>query len=144
MSDSPATKESLHSVDSEKAIDAPVAFVQSADISTADDGVNRARFSALWKAARWLDSFGVEVRGVERVSEGERNHTKVFDSFYFWSGANCQVSTFALGALGGSVFQLGLIDATLTIVFFNLLMTLPVALFSTVRRFLLPDIQLGS
>lgn len=48
-----------------------------------------------------------------------------------WMGANCQISTVALGTLGASIFQLQLIDAALTILFFNLLTTIPVALFST-------------
>lgn len=39
--------------------------------------------------------------------------------------------TFSLGTLGSSIFYLGLIDSCLTILFFNLLCTLPVAFFST-------------
>lgn len=40
-------------------------------------------------------------------------------------------STFSLGTLGNSIFGMGLTEACLVIVFFNLLCTIPVALFST-------------
>ena len=45
--------------------------------------------------------------------------------------ANTTVSTFALGTLGNSIWYMGLRDAVLTILFFNLLATIPVAYFST-------------
>jgi purine-cytosine permease-like protein len=48
-----------------------------------------------------------------------------------WMAANMTISTFSLGTLGPVVFYLGLRDAILTIIFFNLLSTLPVAYFST-------------
>lgn len=48
-----------------------------------------------------------------------------------WAGANTQISTIALGTLGASVFRLSLRDSFITILFFNLFTTLPVALFST-------------
>jgi len=47
-----------------------------------------------------------------------------------WMAANCTVSTVSLGTLGPSVFFLGLKESILTIVFFNLLSTIPVAYFS--------------
>jgi purine-cytosine permease-like protein len=50
---------------------------------------------------------------------------------WLWLAANCTTSTFALGTLGASIFQLNFRPAVLTIVFFNLLSTFPVAYFST-------------
>lgn len=41
------------------------------------------------------------------------------------------VSTFAIGALAIPVFNLGFVDALLTIFFFNCLSIIPVAFFST-------------
>lgn len=41
------------------------------------------------------------------------------------------VSSFAIGALAVTVFQLGFIDSLLTILFINLLAITPVAFFST-------------
>ena len=48
-----------------------------------------------------------------------------------WLAANMNVSTFALGALGVTVFQLGFVDGLLTIIFITMLGITPVALFST-------------
>jgi purine-cytosine permease-like protein len=48
-----------------------------------------------------------------------------------WFGANTTIATFALGTLGSSVFGLDFRPATLTIIFFNLISTIPVAYFST-------------
>src|ERR1700733_6523754 len=47
-----------------------------------------------------------------------------------WMAANMTISTFSLGTLAIGVFHLGLRDAILTIVFFNLLSTIPVSYFS--------------
>merc|ERR1711939_706951 len=97
-----------------------------------NDGINRDLpiVRKLWAAVQWLDRFGVEARGVERVPEDERHHHRVADAGFMWGSANCTISTFALGFLGQSVFGLGLADSALVILFFNLLCTLPVALFS--------------
>lgn len=55
---------------------------------------------------------------------------KPIDSFTMWLAANMTISTFSLGTLGVSIFELELRPAVLTILFFNLLSTLPVAWFS--------------
>ncbi|BGP18622.1 hypothetical protein JCM10213_004171 [Rhodosporidiobolus nylandii] len=101
------------------------------EVLQADDGVQRGGVvGALWKVAKKLDSYGVEVRGVERVPEDERHHTSYADSGYLWASANCTISTLSLGTLGNSIWGMGGADACLCIVFFNLLCTLPVAAFS--------------
>ncbi|KAK4704490.1 hypothetical protein P7C70_g1724, partial [Phenoliferia sp. Uapishka_3] len=108
----------------------------------ASDGVTRhgGILGKMWDTVLYLDHFGVEVRdvasssffrGIERVPEEERHHRSIADSGYLWCSANLTISTFALGTLGNSIWYMGLIDSALTIVFFNLLCTLPVALFST-------------
>jgi purine-cytosine permease-like protein len=50
---------------------------------------------------------------------------------WFWLSPNGTIPTFALGTLGASLFQLTFRPAVLTIIFFNLLSTIPVAYFST-------------
>jgi purine-cytosine permease-like protein len=50
---------------------------------------------------------------------------------WLWLSANCSTSTFALGTLGASLFQLSFRPAVLTIIFLNLLSTIPVAYLST-------------
>ncbi|GAA6029111.1 hypothetical protein JCM8097_001605 [Rhodosporidiobolus ruineniae] len=122
-------------LDIEKGVSSPDAAgaVDTEVLSAEYDGYKHKGgvLGALWKAARWLDSFGVEVRGVERVPENERHHTSYADSGYLWASANCTISTLSLGTLGNKIFYLGATDACLVILFFNLLTTLPVALFST-------------
>ncbi|KAF9646563.1 hypothetical protein BDM02DRAFT_3099625 [Thelephora ganbajun] len=84
----------------------------------------------LWKIVDRLD--GVESRGIERVLPNERNHTqRLSDCMWMWLAANTTTATFALGTLGASVFDLGFRPTVLTIIFFNLLSTIPVAYFST-------------
>lgn len=72
----------------------------------------------------------LQVRGVERVPPNERFHTGVYDAGYLWGSANMTISTFSLGTLATNIYGLGPTDACLTALFFNLLTTLPVALFS--------------
>ncbi|GAA5991671.1 hypothetical protein JCM10908_001086 [Rhodotorula pacifica] len=104
------------------------------EVSSQDDGIKRDSSTGvigwLWKVSKKLDSYGVEVRGVERVPEDERHHARYFDSGTLWMSANMTISTFSLGTLGNSVFELQATDACLVILFFNLLCCLPVALFS--------------
>ncbi|ORY81769.1 putative purine-cytosine permease [Leucosporidium creatinivorum] len=85
----------------------------------------------MWKVVLWADAFGVEARGIERVPEDERHHAGLFDSGFLWFSANMTVATLSLGTLGSSIWEMGLTDSLLTIIFFNLLTTLPVALFAT-------------
>lgn len=55
----------------------------------------------------------------------------VTDRTLEWLAANMVVSSFAIGALAVPVFQLGFVDALLTILFINLLGITPVCFFST-------------
>ncbi|EJC99821.1 uncharacterized protein FOMMEDRAFT_22878 [Fomitiporia mediterranea MF3/22] len=87
----------------------------------------------LWRAVLYVDKFGVEVRGIERVYPEDRSARTIadlLDAATMWLAANSTISTYSLGTLGISVFELGLKEACLTILFFNLLSTLPVAYFA--------------
>lgn len=54
--------------------------LESGEVVSAHDGVNRdaGAVAWLWRISKKLDSYGVEVRGVERVPEHERNHPYVY------------------------------------------------------------------
>jgi purine-cytosine permease-like protein len=65
------------------------------------------------------------------VPEDERPHTAWWDNGTLWFSVNACVSTFGVGYLGHLYYGMGLRDAALTIVFFNLLSVAPVAYFST-------------
>lgn len=89
--------------------------------------------AALWKAVLYIDKYGVEVRGIERIrpeDRSARSFADLLDAATMWLAANSTISTFSLGTLAVSVFQLGLKEACLTILFFNLLSTAPVAYFA--------------
>jgi NCS1 nucleoside transporter family len=74
---------------------------------------------------------GIEVHGIERVSPITRPHLRISDNFTIWFSANLVISTFALGTLATSVFQLGFWDSVVAIIVFNILGVLPVAFLST-------------
>lgn len=77
---------------------------------------------------------GVEQRGIERVPEDERTDTgfkALLNVSTMWFSANLVVAAFALGLLAQSVFGLGVADAMLVILFFNLIGITPVCFFST-------------
>lgn len=100
------------------------------------------------KLQRLAGKLKVEQRGIERVPEDERTDTSYFnigsmvcshDPPSFWSeshlsqwlAANMVVPSFTIGVLGKPLFNVGFVDAILTILFFNLLSTLTVCFFST-------------
>lgn len=77
-------------------------------------------------------SLNAEVKGIDRISEEERNPKEgVLNAASMWFSANMVIASLALGMLGGGVLGLSFWEAVLTIIFFNLLGLLPVAFFST-------------
>ncbi|KAE9385571.1 hypothetical protein BT96DRAFT_968444 [Gymnopus androsaceus JB14] len=96
-----------------------------------NDSVPRSKFASLWALVAFLDKYGVEARGIERIPPDQRTQTSPLAPFWLWLAANMTISTFAIGVLAQSIFFLGLKEAALTIIFFNLLCNLPVAYFST-------------
>src|SRR5436190_8240947 len=74
---------------------------------------------------------GIETRGIERVPSGYRADHRILNNFTMWFSANMVISTFALGTLATSVFELGFWDSVAAIIIFNVLGILPVAFLST-------------
>lgn len=83
------------------------------------------------RTQRFAGKWSIEQRGIERVPEDERTDTNLAKVGTMWLAANMVVSSFAIGALAVPVFQLGFVDALLTILFINLLGITPVCFFST-------------
>ncbi|WPH01683.1 Hypothetical protein R9X50_00453500 [Acrodontium crateriforme] len=86
------------------------------------------------KCMRLAGKFKMEQRGIERVPEDERTDAgfkALLNVSTMWLSANLVVSSFAIGLLANSVFYLGVADAMLVVLFFNLLGVLPVCFFST-------------
>ncbi|WOO78800.1 Purine-cytosine permease fcyB [Vanrija pseudolonga] len=73
------------------------------------------RYNAKLEAA-----LGIEARGIERVPENERPDHRLWGNLTLWLSANCVLPTFGVGILGPLLFDLGLGDSMLTIVFFVL------------------------
>ncbi|KAK0908492.1 Purine-cytosine permease fcy21 [Friedmanniomyces endolithicus] len=86
------------------------------------------------KLMRFAGKIGIEQRGIERVPEDERTDTgfrSLLNVGTMWCSANMVVSSFALGLLANSLFFLGVADAMLVILFFNIIGLSVVSLFST-------------
>ncbi|KNZ73582.1 Purine-cytosine permease FCY2 [Termitomyces sp. J132] len=82
--------------------------------------------------ARWLLTRGVESRGrILPVPPEERVDTQFWKIFFVWFSMNVNILSFSAGTLGPVVFGLGLREACLTILFFNLLCCIPPAYFTT-------------
>lgn len=71
--------------------------------------------------AKSLLSWGVEERGIVPVPEEERMDTQYYKIFFVWFSMNFNILSFSTGTLGPIVFELGLRDSCLVILFFNLL-----------------------
>ncbi|KAH8830062.1 NCS cytosine-purine permease [Flagelloscypha sp. PMI_526] len=67
-----------------------------------------------------LLKLGVETRGILPVPEEGRTDTQFFKIFFVWFTANFNILSFSAGALG-PIFELGVRDSCLTILFFNFL-----------------------
>ncbi|KAB2574544.1 Permease cytosine/purines uracil thiamine allantoin [Lasiodiplodia theobromae] len=80
---------------------------------------------------RLAGRFNIEQRGIERVPEDERTDHSLLNVGTMWLSANMVVSSFAIGLLAKSLFYLGVADAMLVCLFFNLLGILPVCWFSS-------------
>ncbi|KAI5475880.1 hypothetical protein MNV49_000762 [Pseudohyphozyma bogoriensis] len=73
------------------------------------------------RAAAFVKSLGAEAQGIERILPEQRTSAGYFANFALFISANVQLNTFASGMLGNVLFGMGLRDACLTIVFFNLI-----------------------
>ncbi|KAE8149248.1 permease for cytosine/purines, uracil, thiamine, allantoin-domain-containing protein [Aspergillus avenaceus] len=82
------------------------------------------------KLQRLAGKINIEQRGIERVPPSEQTDTSYFNIGSMWLAANMVVSSFAIGVLGKSLFNLGFVDAILVDIFFNLLGIMTVAFFS--------------
>ena len=74
---------------------------------------------------------GIETRGIVRVPPTYRADRRILNNFTLWFSANMVISTFAIGTLATSVFELGFWDSIIAIVVFNMLGIFPVAFLST-------------
>lgn len=63
------------------------------------------------KTLNWLNSAGMESRGIERVPEDgrdEKMRKRTWQAGEVWLAANCVVPTFGIGIPGPGLFEMGL------------------------------------
>ncbi|KAI8617506.1 permease for cytosine/purines, uracil, thiamine, allantoin-domain-containing protein [Chytriomyces sp. MP71] len=73
----------------------------------------------------------IESTGIEPIPPFARTQTSAIDNFTFWASCNCVIPAFSLGTLAIDVFYMGFWDAFATVLFFNLMSSLLVALFAS-------------
>ncbi|KKY25823.1 putative purine-cytosine permease [Diplodia seriata] len=118
-----------------KAADAEVSSDPSGHKTTDGGAVPGESFeygnSLYARIQRLAGRFNIEQRGIERVPEDERTDRSLLNVGTMWLSANMVVSSFAIGLLAKSLFYLGVADAMLVCLFFNILGILPVCWFSS-------------
>jgi hypothetical protein len=103
---------------------------ENAAVVKQDDSSIHHKTIDSWSRRLW--TWGVEVRGIHPVQESDRTDTQFSKIFFIWFSANFNILSFSAGTLGPVVFGLGVRDACLVILFFNLVCTLPPAYLSVV------------
>ena len=73
----------------------------------------------------------VETKGIEPITDEEKTENSIVNAATMWLSANLVIATFALGALGITVFNLAFWQAVLVIIFFSMIGAFSVAFFST-------------
>lgn len=79
----------------------------------------------------WAAKLNAETKGVDMITDEEKVGDSFWNSASMWLSADLVVATYALGALGITVFDLTFWEATLVIIFFTCLGGMPVAWLST-------------
>lgn len=86
------------------------------------------------KKSSWFDIMAsllnAETKGIEIVTDEEKGNDSIWNAVTMWLSADLVIATFALGALGVTVFHLSFWQCVLTILSFSLLGVFPVAYLS--------------
>ncbi|KKK20858.1 hypothetical protein AOCH_003967 [Aspergillus ochraceoroseus] len=83
---------------------------------------------------KWLSkitNWGIELRGVAPVPLEERTDKRLINVFFVWFTMSTNLLPIITGMVGTFSFGMSLQDASLVILFFNMLCTIPPAYFST-------------
>lgn len=95
--------------------------------------IDQASKATAWalKTRSYIGKIGAEEGGIERVPESLRTNQHPRDMFYLFMSVNVGTATLAFGILGPGLFELGWWDSFLTLLFFNLIGSIPPALTAT-------------
>lgn len=83
------------------------------------------------KLNRYAAMLKMEETGFEHVPPEDQHERSLVNAGTMWLSANLNISSFAIGALGVTIFGTGWGDGIAAIIFFNLISTLPVCYYST-------------
>lgn len=83
------------------------------------------------KLNRYAAMMKMEETGFEHVPPEMQNERSLINAGTMWLSANLNISSFAIGALGITLFETGFWDGVCTIIFFNAISILPVCYYST-------------
>ena len=83
------------------------------------------------KLNRYAAIMKMEETGFEHVPPELQTEHSLINAGTMWLSANMNISSFALGALGITIFGTGFWDGVAVIIFFNMISILPVCYFST-------------
>lgn len=79
---------------------------------------------------KWASKLNAETKGIEMITDEEKHGDSLWNAATMWLSANMVIATYALGALGVTIFGLSMFQCIMVIVFFNILGAVPVAFFS--------------
>ncbi|CCG81326.1 Purine-cytosine permease [Taphrina deformans PYCC 5710] len=83
------------------------------------------------KLNKYASRFRMEETGFEHVPPEDQNERSLVNAGTMWLSANLNISSFAIGALGITLFFVGFWDGVAAIIFFNAISILPVCYYST-------------
>lgn len=78
----------------------------------------------------WVSTMKAEVKGIEPVTDEEKTDTSTLSAANTWFSSSLVLSSYAVGVLGPCVYGLNFGTSCLTILFFNMLGSIPVGFFS--------------
>lgn len=122
--------------DLEKNIDSTIVDTELKDSSHSyeNSSVHEKADAIVNQKKSWFDHVAAlvkaESKGIEIVTDEEKGNDSMWNAVTMWLSADLVIATFALGALGVTVFKLSFWQCVLTIMSFSLMGVIPIAFFS--------------
>ncbi|CEN61062.1 hypothetical protein ASPCAL07729 [Aspergillus calidoustus] len=104
-------------------------IAEDIDIATAEAQGKFPRVPEKWLSR--ITNWGIELRGVAPIPLEERTDSRFINVFFVWFTLSTNLLPIITGMVGTFVMGMSLRDASLVILFFNMLCTVPPAYFST-------------
>lgn len=124
-------------------------YEKSLDENDSNDNIGSTSEKKLNFINRWAVKLNCETKGIELITDDEKTENSLWSAASMWLSANLVIATFALGALGVTVFGLNFWQCVLCIVFFSIIGVTPVAWLSCfgpklgLRQIVLSKLMMG-